>query len=79
MSEHEDMLRAWTMTLITVLDGLAMASAQMELVGQGKKSVEVLLEVMRDMMGAYTPDQKWLLTTHLAMLSGLALRVEPPS
>ena len=79
MSEHEDMLRWWTITLLAVLDGFTMASMQMELVGEGKKSVEVLMEDMRHMMGGYTPDQEWLLTRQLALLSGLAVRVEPLS
>ena len=58
MSEHEDMLLWWTITLIEVLDGLTMASVQMELVGEGKESVKVLKEGMQHMMGSYTPEQK---------------------
>ncbi len=79
MSEHEAILRWWTMTLIAVLDGFTMASMQMELVGEKKKSIEVFMEDLRHMMGGYTPDQKWLLARQFALLSGLALRVEPPS
>ena len=79
MSEHEDMLRWWTITLITALDGFTMASMQMELVGEGKESVKVLKEGMRHMMGSYTPEQKLSLVIWLTLLSGLAVRVEPPS
>jgi len=79
MSEHENMLRWWTITLIEVLEGFTMASVQMELVGERKKIIEVFMEDMRHMMSSYTPEQKWLLTRQLALLSGLALRVEPPS
>ena len=79
MSEQENMLRWWTITLIAVLNGFSMASVQMELIGEGKKSVEVLMEDMQHMMGGYTPHQKWLLTRQLALLSGLAVRVEQPS
>lgn len=79
MSEHENMLRWWTMTLIAVLNGFTMAIVQAELVGEGKKGVELLIEDMRDMMGGYTLEQKQLLTRQLAVLSGLSVRVEPPS
>jgi len=79
MSEHEDVLRCWTMALISVLYGFTIASMEMEQAGEGNKSVEVLVEGMRDTMRGYTPAEKLLLTTHLAMLSGLAVRVEPPS
>lgn len=79
MSEHEDMLRCWTMALISVLSGFTIASMEMEQAGKGNKSVEVLMEGMRDTMRGYTPDEKFSLITHLAMLSGLAARVEPPS
>jgi len=78
MSEHEDMLLWWTITLIEVLDGLTMASVQMEIVGKGKRILEVLEKDMRYMMGGYTPEQKRLLARQFALLSGLALRVEPP-
>ena len=79
MSEHEDMLLWWTITLIEVLDGLTMASVQMEIVGEGEKSVGVLEKDMRNMMSGYPPEQKQLLARQFALLSGLALRVEPPS
>ncbi len=79
MSEHEDMLRCWTMALISVLNGFTLASMEMEEAGEGNKSVEVLLEGMRDTMRGYPPEQKWLLVRQFALLSGLAVRVEPPS
>lgn len=79
MSEQENMVRAWSMTLIAVLNGLTMASMEMLRVGEEKKIVEVLMENMRDMMGGYTPEQRRLLASQLALLSGLAARVEPPS
>ena len=79
MSEHEDMLRWWTIALITALNGFTMASVQMELVGEGKRSVEVLNEGMRHTMGSYTPEQKLSLVIWLTLLSGLAVRVEPSS
>lgn len=79
MSEHEDILRWWTITLIAVLDGFTMASEAIVRVGEKKNPVEVLMEDMRGMMGGYTPDQKWLLARQLALLSGLAVRVEPSS
>ena len=79
MSEHEDMLRYWTMTLIAVLFGFTIASMGMEQAGEGKKSVEVLVEGVRDAIRGYTLEEKLSLTLHLVMLSGLALRVESPS
>jgi len=79
MTEHENMLRWWTMTLIAVLNGFTMASMEMLRVGEEKNTVEVLMEDIQHMMGGYTPDQKWLLTRQLALLSGLAVRVEPPN
>ncbi len=72
MSEQEDMLRWWTITLITLLDGFTMATEVMVRAGEEKDTVEVLMEDMRNMMSGYTPDQKRLLARQLALLSGLA-------
>ena len=77
MSEQEKMFRAWIMTLIAVLNGFTMASMQMELVGEGKRMIEVLMEEMLEMMGGYTPEQRQVLASELAVLSGLANRIEP--
>jgi len=74
MSEQENMVRAWTMTLISVLNGLTMASMAMERAGETKRIVEVSMEVMQGMTASYTPEQKGLLARQLALLSGLANR-----
>ncbi len=74
MSEQEKMVRAWSMTLLAVLNGLTMASMEMLRVGEEKKIIEVLMEDMREMMRGYTPEQKQLLSSELAVLSGLAAR-----
>ena len=79
MSQDEVMLRWWTITLIAILNGLTLASTQMLGVGEEKRIVEVLMESMQDMTGGYTPEQKQLLVAQLALLSGLTVRVEPPS
>ena len=79
MSEHEDMLQWWTITLISVLEGITMASVQMERVGEGKRIIEVFTEDMRLMMSGYPPEQKWLLVRQFTLLSGLAVRVELPN
>jgi len=73
------MVRAWNMTLLAVLNGLTMASMEMLRVGEEKKMVEVLMEDMRDMMGGYTTEQRGVLSSLLALLSGLVNRVEPSS
>ena len=76
MSEHEDMLRAWTIMLMSVLNGLTLAVAAMVLAGEEKRIVEVSMEVMRDMTDAYTPDtsteRKRLLSSQLGLLCSLA-------
>jgi hypothetical protein len=73
-SEHENMVRWWTITLISVLNGLALASEAMTLVEGSEDVAKVSMEVMRDMTASYTPEQKQLLATQLALLSGLVNR-----
>ena len=77
MSEHEDMLLWWTITLIAVLDGFTMAGVQMELVGEGKRMIEVLMEEMLDMMGDYTPEQRKVMASVLAIVSTVVDKIEP--
>jgi hypothetical protein len=73
-SEHEDMVRWWTITLISVLNGLVLASEAMTLVEGSENVVKVSMEVMQDMTASYTPEQKRLLTAQLTLLSGLVNR-----
>ena len=72
MSEEENMVRAWTMTLMPVLNGYTLAIAAMVLAGEEKKIVEVSMEVMRDMMHSHTLEQKQLLSKQLDLLCRLA-------
>jgi hypothetical protein len=71
-NEHEDMVRWWTITLITVLNGINIAEAQMELVGDGKTGVDILMEDVRSVMNGFTPNQKALLARQFALLGVLA-------
>ena len=73
-SEHEDMVRWWTITLISVLNGLVLASEAMVLVEGNENVVKMSMEVMRGMTASYTPEQKRLLTAQLTLLSGLVNR-----
>jgi hypothetical protein len=68
------MVRWWTITLISVLNGLALASEAMVLVEGSEDVAKVSMEVMRDMTASYTPEQKQLLATQLTLLSGLVNR-----
>lgn len=72
MSEQENMVRAWSMTLMPVLTGYTLATAAMVLAGEEKKIIEVSMEVMREMMDGYTPEQKQLLSKQLDLLCRLA-------
>jgi len=72
MIEQENMVRAWSMTLMPVLTGYTLATAAMVLAGEEKKIVEVSMEVMREMMGGYTLEQKQLLSKQLDLLCRLA-------
>ena len=71
MSEHQDILSAWSMTLAAVLNGLLMVSYKMALVGEEDKVVEVLRKDMRDFMRVYTPEQRRVMVLMLAKLSKL--------
>lgn len=70
-NEHEDMVRWWTITLISVLNGINMAEMQMQLAGEGKTGVEILTEYVRSTMNDYTPEEKALLARQFALLSVL--------
>ena len=72
MGEQENMVRAWTITLMSVLNGLMAASMAMERAGETRRIVEVSMEVMRDIMPGHTLAQKQLLSKQLDLLCRLA-------
>ncbi len=72
MSEQENMVRAWTMTLMPVLNGFTLATEVMVRAREEKKIVEVSIEVMRRMMHSYPLEQKQLLSSQLDLLCRLA-------
>ena len=72
MTEQENMVRAWSMTLMPVLNGYTLAIAAMVLAGEEKKIVEVSMEVMWDMMHSHTLEEKQLLSKQLDLLCRLA-------
>jgi len=72
MSEQENMLRMWSMTLMAALNGYTLAIAAMVLAGEEKKIVEVSMERMREMMHSHTLEQKQLLSKQLDLLCRLA-------
>jgi hypothetical protein len=71
-NEYEDMVRWWTITLITVLNGINIAEAQMEVAGEGKRGVAILIEDVRSVMNGFTPNQKVILARQFALLGILA-------
>jgi len=72
MSEQENMVRAWSMTLMPVLNGFTLATDVMVRAGEEKKIVEVSMEVMRLMMHSHPLERKQLLAKQLDLLCRLA-------
>ena len=72
MSEHEDMARMWTMTLMTVLNGYTLTVSTMVRGGEERKIVEMSMEAMEVMMQSHTLEQKQLLAKQLDVLCMLA-------
>lgn len=78
MSEQENMLGAWDMvsawiiTLLAVLNGYIPAVAAMELAGEEKKIIEVSMEAMRQIRQSYTSEDRQMLSSQLELLSRLA-------
>ena len=79
MSDQEQMFRLWIGTLVVVLDSLIIASSHMEHLGDGERIIEVLTEEIQKMVGDYTPEQRKVMASVLAIISGVVDRIEPPS
>lgn len=72
VSESENMVLLWLMTLMTAFKGFILASAEMVHEGKKDRLIEVQTEEMREMMAGYTPEERRLLVSELGFLSELA-------
>ena len=71
-NDVEDMVRWWTVTLMSTIHGINLAESQMQLLGVGDNHGQILAEYVRNSINIYTPHQKLLLARQLAFLSILA-------
>ena len=76
MSEQETMFRLWIGTLVVVLDSFIIASSHVERLGDGERIIEVLTEEMQKIVGHYTPEQRKVMASVLAIVSGVVDRIE---
>ncbi len=77
MSEQETMFRLWIGTLVVVLNNLIIASSHLENLGDGERIIEVLTEEMQKMVGDYTPEQRKVMASVLAIVSTVVDKIEP--